>query len=321
MKTNLAHRAQISVLKLFIAAVALALVSVVTTKADVVFDNFSAYKSRNTDATANATGSTPNTFMGDGYVLATGTTAITGFDVFPFNWSGTAFNAIKINIFVWGTVNTGTVNVTTPLFGNLLGSYSQTSAGSYVSGLFYPIEGSSPGVTPGIVLTNPVTISSTTIGLTFNYQGSTDGGLTYASVNSLYSIISAGPAPTVGSLLFGNGYFRNANSETNGNFTSTIRSLGLSNQGLAVRVFGTFASAVNTSLTNLVFSVSGTNLNLSWPADHTGWRLLVQTNHLANGISKNTNDWGTVAGSVSTNRITVPMIHTNPTEFFRLAYP
>lgn len=80
-------------------------------------------------------------------------------------------------------------------------------------------------------------------------------------------------------------------------------------------------STVNTSLTNLVFSVSGTNLNLSWPTDHIGWRLLIQTNHLANGISRNTNDWGTVANSASTNQITVPMLPANPTEFFRLVYP
>lgn len=204
-------------------------------KADLVFDNMS-----DVGVVPNATGSTPNTFMGDGYVLAAGTTEITGFDVFPVNLSGTAFNSIKINIFVWGTVNTGTVNATTPLFGSLLGSYSLTSVDSFPSGSYFPFEGATPGVTPGISLGSPLAISSTTIGLTFNYQGSTDGGVTFANVNSLSSIIATGPAPTVGSLVFGSGYFRNANSEVNGNFTSTIRALaGLTNQGLGVRVYGT----------------------------------------------------------------------------------
>jgi hypothetical protein len=67
--------------------------------------------------------------------------------------------------------------------------------------------------------------------------------------------------------------------------------------------------------------VSGTNLNLSWPFDHTGWRLLSQTDNLANGVSPNTNDWGTVAGSASTNQITIPIIRTNTAGFFRLIYP
>jgi len=78
---------------------------------------------------------------------------------------------------------------------------------------------------------------------------------------------------------------------------------------------------VNTTPTNLVASASGTNLTFSWPADHTGWRLLVQTNHLANGISANTNDWGTVSGSAGTNQISIPIDRTKQAEFYRLIYP
>ena len=78
---------------------------------------------------------------------------------------------------------------------------------------------------------------------------------------------------------------------------------------------------VNTTPTNIVAKVSGTNLTLSWPADHIGWRLLTQTNNLANGISGNMNDWGTVANSASTNLVTIPINPTKPTEFYRLIYP
>jgi hypothetical protein len=62
-------------------------------------------------------------------------------------------------------------------------------------------------------------------------------------------------------------------------------------------------------------------LTLSWPADHTGWRLLAQTNHLAMGISLDTNDWDTVAGSQQTNWLVVPVAFGLPVEFFRLVYP
>jgi len=75
------------------------------------------------------------------------------------------------------------------------------------------------------------------IGVTFNYQGSTDGGATYNNINSLTSLISYGTPPTVGSLQF-SGYYRNAASEVNGNFTSSLRTLGNPNEGLGLRIYG-----------------------------------------------------------------------------------
>lgn len=78
---------------------------------------------------------------------------------------------------------------------------------------------------------------------------------------------------------------------------------------------------VNTIPTNLVVSVSGTTLTLSWPSDHIGWRLLQQTNHLALGVSSNPNDWGTVSGSASTNQVNMTIDPANPTVFYRLVYP
>ena len=78
---------------------------------------------------------------------------------------------------------------------------------------------------------------------------------------------------------------------------------------------------VNTTPTNLVVSVSGTTLTLSWPSDHIGWRLLQQTNHLALGVSSNPNDWGTVSGSASTNQVNMTIDPAKPTVFYRLVYP
>ena len=72
-------------------------------------------------------------------------------------------------------------------------------------------------------------------------------------------------------------------------------------------------------LTNRVSG--GTNLVLNWPSDHTGWRLLVQTNNLQNGISSNTNDWATVANSSNTNQVFIPTVITNRSGFYRMVYP
>jgi len=152
----------------------------------------------------------------------------------------------------------GTVSATTPAFGNLLGSYTLTSPGSFDNGFFFPFEGTTPGVTPGITLTTPLNISSTTIGITFNYQGTTDG-TTYNNVNSLTSLIGYGTPPTVGSQVF-SGYYRNANSEVNGNFTSSLRTLGQSNESLALRVYGT----VVPEPSSLLFAFTGTALLLHY---------------------------------------------------------
>ena len=77
-------------------------------------------------------------------------------------------------------------------------------------------------------------------------------------------------------------------------------------------------AAVNTNTTPITWSYTGNSLNLSWPADHRGWRLLVQTNALSVGISTN---WVTWAGSASVTNVSIPTDPTAPAVFFKLTYP
>jgi hypothetical protein len=77
-------------------------------------------------------------------------------------------------------------------------------------------------------------------------------------------------------------------------------------------------SLVNTARTNIVATVVGNQLQISWPSDHSGWRLQGQTNSLSVGISTN---WATVPGSTTTNSISVPLNQANPAVFYRLVYP
>ncbi len=67
--------------------------------------------------------------------------------------------------------------------------------------------------------------------------------------------------------------------------------------------------------------VGGTNLALAWPYDHTGYRLLMQTNKLNLGVSGNPNDWAAVPGTTATNFWSAPLRQTNAGEFYRLVYP
>ena len=75
---------------------------------------------------------------------------------------------------------------------------------------------------------------------------------------------------------------------------------------------------VSTTPPTLVHAVTGGNLNLSWPADHTGWRLQAQTNSLSVGVSTN---WSTWPGSTATNAVSIPINPANPAVFLRLVYP
>ena len=251
MRSNLLRRASLGTAA-FALGVGLSALSAHPAAAQtLVFDDLSNLANSVTGAAGTATSSTPNTFMGDGYTLLNGTTDITGFDVTPVNLSGTTFTGLKGTIYVWGTVNTGTVSAAAPAFSNLLGSYTFTSTpGTYTSGFYYTFQGGSPGITPGITLAAPLMLASNTIGLTMSYQGTTDG-ITYATANNLSPLITAGTVPTVGSEMF-NGYYRNANSETNGNFTSSLRALGgLTNQSLGVRVYGDVAAPVPEASTTV----------------------------------------------------------------------
>jgi hypothetical protein len=71
----------------------------------------------------------------------------------------------------------------------------------------------------------------------------------------------------------------------------------------------------------LTNSVSNGSLTLSWPADHLGYRLLLQTNNLSKGVSINLGDWDTVPGSTAVTSTNLPITKTNLDEYYRLIYP
>ena len=89
----------------------------------------------------------------------------------------------------------------------------------------------------------------------------------------------------------------------------------------AVDAFGesansTEVSARPTSLapTALGFVTAGNQLQLNWPADHTGWQLQSQTNNLGT-------NWVNVTSSAQTNQVTLPVDTANGAVFFRLVRP
>jgi fibronectin-binding autotransporter adhesin len=71
---------------------------------------------------------------------------------------------------------------------------------------------------------------------------------------------------------------------------------------------------LNSTPTNITVSVSGSNLTLTWPSDHTGWTLQSQTNAPGQGLGTN---WFDIVGSTATNQLVVP-INPSGSVFFRM---
>jgi hypothetical protein len=70
--------------------------------------------------------------------------------------------------------------------------------------------------------------------------------------------------------------------------------------------------------TNIAFTEATGSLTLTWPSDHAGWRLQVQTNLLNAGLGTN---WFDVPNSTATNSLILPMDLMNGSVFYRLVYP
>jgi autotransporter-associated beta strand protein len=78
------------------------------------------------------------------------------------------------------------------------------------------------------------------------------------------------------------------------------------------------ASGINTIRTNITLVSVGNSLDLSWPQDHTGWRLQAQTSSISIGLVSN---WFDVPGSTTTNHVIILVSHTNGSVFYRMIYP
>jgi len=104
---------------------------------------------------------------------------------------------------------------------------------------------------------------------------------------------------------------------TNGTFyyfvVSAVSPAGEGTNSVAVSARPTSSAPVTLNADG----VSG-QLQLFWPADHTGWRLQAQTNSLATGLGTN---WVTLSGSELTNSFILPIDTANDGVFLRLLSP
>ncbi|HEX5218330.1 MAG TPA: pectinesterase family protein [Verrucomicrobiae bacterium] len=111
------------------------------------------------------------------------------------------------------------------------------------------------------------------------------------------------------------------------NATLSFASTTLADNGVYSVIVSNSAGTVTSSSatltvppqpTSITPGVSDSTLNLSWPQSQTGYRLLAQTNPPGVGLTTN---WQTIANSNATNRISIPLVPTEGSVFFKLTYP
>jgi len=83
-------------------------------------------------------------------------------------------------------------------------------------------------------------------------------------------------------------------------------------------VYGERAPSVSLAPTNITMKSSNDTMTLSWPSDHRGWRLQVQTNAPGVGLGVN---WVTLPGSDLVTSTNMTINPANGTIFYRLVSP
>ncbi|MEY4385337.1 MAG: hypothetical protein RLY20_620, partial [Verrucomicrobiota bacterium] len=133
----------------------------------------------------------------------------------------------------------------------------------------------------------------------YNLKRSTTSGSGYVTVTNLAGTNVVDTGLTNGTLY----YFVVSALNASGEGTNSVE---------------TSARPVSFSPISLTSLLSGGQLQFNWPRDHLGWRLETQSNALTAGLGTN---WFTVAGSVDTNQMLIPIGMNSDAVFFRLVYP
>lgn len=245
------------------------------------------------------------------YFMGAGTIALPGG---VQNANGFAVNLTKGGsgtLILTGTnSSTGTTVVTNGLLmgtGLVLGAVTVQSPGS--------IEAGTSNAIGTLTISSSLTLAGNTLVKLNKSTGTSDlfAGLTSVTYGGALTVTNL-----AGTLALGNSFTLFSATTSSGTFTNIIGSPGA---GLAYSFTNGVLSVVSglaSNPTNLIFSVSGSTLVLSWPADHLGWILQMQTNGLGTGLATN---WVDVTGSATMTSTNIAISPATPTAFFRLRHP
>ncbi len=137
------------------------------------------------------------------------------------------------------------------------------------------------------------------------------------SYNLKRGAASGGPYPTVCSGLAVTNYSDAAvtNAAT---YYYVVTAMSVSGGESTNSLQASAAPLPSSVATNIFWQIGGGQLQLSWPQDHLGWRLQIQTNDLSQGLGTN---WVAVPNSTNVCQTNVAVNPTNGSVFLRLVYP
>jgi len=216
----------------------------------------------------------------------------------------------------WIAAGTGFTNGTYTLM-----TYTGTLSGSppvlasVPTGYSYSFDTSTAGKVNLIVtLLAPTNLVAVGTNLLINLRWNAVNGAT--SYNLKRGTANNGPYPMVFSPLTATNY-SDADVTNAVNYYYVVTAAGAGGESTS-SLQASAAPLPSSQPTNIVMQAGGGQLQISWPQDHLGWQLQIQTNDLSSGLGTN---WVTVPDSanvISTNIVINP---DNGSVFLRLAYP
>jgi Malectin domain/Fibronectin type III domain len=179
---------------------------------------------------------------------------------------------------------------------NIAGKDNAKSSGIEI----LPLLAAPTGLAATVIPTGQVKLSwsASTNASCYNVKWSTADGGPYASVTNVFGLTYTNTGLANGTLY----YF----------VVSATNAFGESANSAQVS-----ARPVSLTSPQLDFGVNGSEMQFSWPQDHTGWSLQAQTNAPGAGLGTN---WVTLPNSDATNQMTVPIDTTQGSVFYRLIY-
>ncbi len=200
---------------------------------------------------------------------------------------------------------TGSLSGTAPTLGTLPAGYNYAISTATAGQVNLLVTSLAPNA--------PTNFTATATNLQLNLKWNSVSG---ATSYNLKRGTTSGIYPTVFSGLTATNYLdANVTNAVNYFYVVTaVNANGESTNSLQVNA----APLPSNQPTNLLWQISGGSLQLSWPQDHLGWRLLIQTNNLSHGLSTN---WSTVGNSTNVTSANIPINPNNGAVFLRLVYP
>jgi hypothetical protein len=197
---------------------------------------------------------------------------------------------------------TGTASGSLPTLGNVPPGYNYMLS-----------TNASKQLNLAVTLLAPTNLIATATNLQINLKwnavtGATSYNLKRGTVSGNYPAIFSGLTAT---------NYADANVTNAANYFYVVSATGAGDES-SNSVEVTAVPLPSNQPTNIVAQVSSGQMQLSWPQDHLGWRLQVQTNALNQGLGTN---WFTVPNTANVFQTNIVIDPANGSVFLRLEYP